>query len=176
MNGKFVSDHSKNLCGGGLKMIFPWLSMHLWPFDLFLNRFYKCDLWIHKVFSCCQGEPREADERAAEAGGLPGPGEGTEGASTEGQCPGRGVKAGGGETITGLGWIRGQAISFPGQELFSPVVLTPIKSRVVTGMIMQGPTLTMAHWPGDSKNMSCQWILSTSECIFAFQFNVYLLF
>lgn len=37
---------------------------------------------------CCpvQGEPREADVRAAEAGGLPGPGEGAEGESSEGEC------------------------------------------------------------------------------------------
>lgn len=33
-----------------------------------------------------QGEPREADVRAAEAGGFPGPGEGAEGKSSEGEC------------------------------------------------------------------------------------------
>lgn len=33
-----------------------------------------------------QGEPREADMRATEAGGLPGPGEGAEGESSEGEC------------------------------------------------------------------------------------------
>lgn len=33
-----------------------------------------------------QGEPREADMCAAEAGGLPGPGEGAEGESSEGEC------------------------------------------------------------------------------------------
>lgn len=32
-----------------------------------------------------QGEPREADVCAAEAGGLPGPGEGAEGESSEGE-------------------------------------------------------------------------------------------
>jgi hypothetical protein len=57
---------------------------------------------IHKILKCfsflfCQGEPREADKRAAEAGGLPGPRQGTEGVSAEGQCPrgggeGRGLR------------------------------------------------------------------------------------
>lgn len=57
----------------------------------------------------------------------PGPREGREGASAEGQCP-----RGGGEG-KGLRWISGQVSSLPGQELFiSPIVLTPIKWRFGT--------------------------------------------
>lgn len=52
----------------------------------------KSDLWAFSgecdQACCCavQGEPREADMRATEAGGLPGPGEGAEGKSSEGEC------------------------------------------------------------------------------------------
>lgn len=46
------------------------------------------ELLAVNVIGCCavQGEPREADVRAAETGGLPGPGEGAEGKSSEGEC------------------------------------------------------------------------------------------